>query len=260
MKFDKLVRRDSVLKRLDGYQLVCMTIESPHYDSQRSYLVTEPTCTPDLSHISFSMFYTQISLVSALLDDPSGFYQQLDTVAKDTWDCYLPNPVFQLSSFTANDQDYTLAVVSDRYLTYNMLFSKETFNLPWVFTDKLIKSKREIKLVCDLLFNYHLLGRYTSVNLIAKGIDCELTYPTPLGVSPKKFVQLPVQFSIPDSENGVSCKFDLTELPMSISIKYDPISMQSWAKDKEFPKATYTLHYKHYDVAIKVQLVLNTDN
>lgn len=260
MKFDKLVRRNSVLKRLDGYQLVCMTIESPHYDSQRSYLVTEPSCTPDLSHISFSMFYTQIGLVSALLDDPSGFYQQLDTIAKDAWDCYLPKPIFQLSSFTANHQDYTLAVVSDRYLTYNMLFSKGTFNLPWVFADKLITSKREIKLVFDLLFNYHLLGRFTSVNLLAKGIECELIYPTTQGVMPNKFVQFPVQFSIPDSESSISCQFDLTELPTSISIHYDDISMKSWAKHEEFPKAKYMLHYKNYDIVIGVQLVLNTDN
>lgn len=260
MKFNKLVRRDAVLKRLDGYRLVGMTIESPRYDSQRSYLVAEPSCNYDLSHISFSVFYTQIGLVSALMDNPSGFYKQIDTVAKDTWDCYLPNPVFKLSSFVANDHDYTLAVVYDRYLTYNMLFSKETFNLPWVFTDKLITSKREIKLVFDLLFDYHLLGRFTSVSLLAKGIECELIYPTPQGVMPNKFVQFPVQFNIPDSESSISCHFDLTELPMSISIQYDDLSMKSWAKHEEFPKAKYTLHYKNYDIVIEVQLVLNTDN
>ena len=260
MKFDKLVRREAVLKRLDGYQLVCMTIEAPHYDSQRSYLVAEPTCNYDLSHISFSVFYTQIGLVSALMDNPSGFYKQIDTVAKDTWDCYLPNPVFKLSSFVANDHDYTLAVVSDRYLTYNLLFSKETFNLPWVFTNKLITNKREIKLVYDLLFNYHLLGRYTEVALLTKGLECELFYPVPQAVMPKKFTDLPIQFNIPDSENSVSCNFELNELPMSISIAYDDISMQSWANHEAFPKAIYTLHYKKYDVAIEVQLVLHTDN
>lgn len=260
MKFDKLVRRDSVLKRLDGYQLVCMTIESPQYDSQRSYLVAEPTCNYDLSHVSFSVFYTQIGLVSALTDNPSGFYKQLDTVTKDAWDCYLPNPTFQLSSFTANDQDYTLAVVSDHYLTYNMLFSKETFNLPWVFTDKLITSKRDIKLVCDLLFNYHLLGRYGDVTLLAKGLECKLVYSIPQGVMPKKFTDLPIQFNIPDSENSVSCNFELTELPTSINIAYDDVSLKSWATHEAFPKATYLLHYKKYDVAVEVQLVLHTDN
>lgn len=113
----------------------------------------------DYQGLGFATFNSQNPLNEHLLDNPSGFYENL---GYNKWATPLVNETYRVREFKVDNKDYAIIRIDSIGLTYNLLVGPSTMS-PYILKKEKIKTKQDKYNVLELI-NLGLFGRTTKVS------------------------------------------------------------------------------------------------
>lgn len=148
-------------KGFQDYKLINMSINLLPNQVHETYHVILGQ-TDNFNHLEFVCFDNEDPLTNYLEENPSGLYQNLDGYRR--WGVTLARPRFSYRVFTFYRRPYVIVRIKDAGVVYNLLMSKYTYEIPFMFNQEK-PTKTNLFNFFDLL-NLGLLGRQTSYDML----------------------------------------------------------------------------------------------